>query len=232
MGYAGKVKEKLYAQELRKKGYSYKEILTQISVSKDTISRWCKNIELTSEQKKRLQNNKLFGQRKGSQVAAENKRKKRLGDIIHFHQKALVDIGVLNEREEFLIGIALYVAEGDKTDRRVGFANSDVKLIIFMMNWFRKYCNVSEKKFRGAIWLHENKDQIKAKEHWSKLTGIPGEQFYKTYIAENKKDSKKIRKKVHMFGIFAIRFSDAAIHRRIMGWISALFDAKMGGIPR
>ena len=51
MGYAGKVKEKLYAQELRKKGYSYKEILTQISVSKDTISRWCKNIELTSEQK-------------------------------------------------------------------------------------------------------------------------------------------------------------------------------------
>src|SRR3989338_4065281 len=107
MGYAGKLKEKLYAQELRKKGYSYKEILTQISVSKDTISRWCKNIELTSEQKKRLQNNKLFGQRKGSLVAAENKRKKRLCDIIHFHQKALVDIGVLNEREEFLIGIAL-----------------------------------------------------------------------------------------------------------------------------
>lgn len=42
MGYFGKLEEKFLAQKLRKQGLSYKEILQQISVSKDTISRWCK----------------------------------------------------------------------------------------------------------------------------------------------------------------------------------------------
>ena len=87
MGYAGKLKEKLYAQELRKKGFSYKEILTQISVSKDTISRWCKNIELTSEQKERLLNNKLFGQRKGSLVAADKKRNRGIDTKRPFYKR-------------------------------------------------------------------------------------------------------------------------------------------------
>jgi len=49
MGYFGKLKEKLKAQELRRNGFSYSEILLQVSVSKDTISRWCRDIVLSEE---------------------------------------------------------------------------------------------------------------------------------------------------------------------------------------
>jgi len=42
MSYAGKLEEKNKAIALRKKGYSYSEILKKVDVSKDTISRWCR----------------------------------------------------------------------------------------------------------------------------------------------------------------------------------------------
>lgn len=101
MGYAGKLEEKLKAQRLRKQGFSYKEILQTISVSKDTISRWCKDIELSAEQKECLLQNKFAGQKKGSIVAAENKRKARLVRIQIITQESLEDLGDLVERDIF-----------------------------------------------------------------------------------------------------------------------------------
>jgi transposase len=77
MGYVGKLAEKQLAQNLRRQGYSYLKILQIVHVSKGTVSQWCKDIQLSPEQQKALIESKQFGQRKGSIVAAENKRKKR-----------------------------------------------------------------------------------------------------------------------------------------------------------
>ncbi|HSD98304.1 MAG TPA: hypothetical protein VLB73_01220 [Patescibacteria group bacterium] len=54
MGYVGKLNLKKKAQWLRKQGLSYKEIIAQIPVSKDTISKWCRDILLTDKQKEKL----------------------------------------------------------------------------------------------------------------------------------------------------------------------------------
>jgi hypothetical protein len=224
MGYFGLLNEKLIAQKLRKRGLSYKEILQSVHVSKDTISRWCKDIPLTEQQKQRLISNKRFGQHKGSIIAAENKRIARDKKIIRIYKDSRKQLGKLSKKNKFFAGVALYAAEGDKTDGKGGFANSDPKLIKFMMEWFRQYCDLPLSKFRGAIWLHEGLSERKAKKYWSDLTGIPETQFHKTFIAENKINSNKIRKNIHSYGIFSIRFSDSDKHRRIMGWISALFD--------
>ncbi|MBI2617562.1 hypothetical protein HYW55_05475 [Candidatus Gottesmanbacteria bacterium] len=230
MGYFGKLNEKNIAQSLRKKGLSYGEILQKIHVSKDTISRWCKDIELSVVQKQRLISMRNLGQRRGSIIAADNKRRRRHQKIASIHQRAKQDIGQLNSREEFIAGVALYAGEGDKTDGQIGFSNANPTLIRFMMKWFRKYCDIENSKYRGAIWLHERRDEKKAKLFWSQLTGIDRKNFYKTYIASDKKDSKKIRKNIHQYGVFAIRVNDSEIHRRIIGWIFALFGAKMPSV--
>ena len=227
MGYFGKLKEKLRAQELRKQGLSYKEILQYMTVSKGTLSEWCKDIELTEKQKKRLIENKQLGQRKGSIIAADNKRKARIERTLRIREDAKKDIGSLIQREKFIAGISLYAAEGDKSDGKGGFSNTDPKLIKFMMDWFIDFAKLPLKKLRGAIWLHEGLDETNAKKFWSDTTGIPFDQFHKTYVAKIKTDSKKIRKNVHEYGVFAIRFSDSAVHRRIMGWIYAVFNDKM-----
>lgn len=223
MGYFGKLEDKLKAQELRRQGFSYKEILVNIFVSKDTISRWCRDIELTSEQKLRLLSNKQFGQRKGSLIAAENKRRDRIERTEIIRKEAKIELGNLIDRDKFVVGIALYAGEGNKGDHGVGFSNADPKLIRFMMDWFVQFTKVPLDKIRGALWLHEGLDEKTAKEFWSKITGIPLSQFRKTYVAKIKTDSKKIRKNIHQYGVFSIRFSDSAIHRRIMGWIYAMF---------
>lgn len=227
MGYEGKLEEKLKAQKLRKQGLSYKEILSQINVAKDTISRWCKDIPLTEEQKERLIKNKVFGQKKGSLVAAENKKIAREERTLKITKDAKRDLKEINYRDEFIAGIALYAAEGGKTDGKGEFANSDPQIIKFMMRWFLKYAKVSFNRIRGAIWLHEGLNESKARQFWSSLTGIPINQFHKTYIAKNKTNSKKIRKNIHEFGVFSIRFSDCEKHRKIIGWISALFDVRI-----
>lgn len=230
MGYIGKYEEKIKAQRLRKRGLSYKEILIKINVSKDTISRWCRDIELTERQKTRLMDNRIFGQKKGSIKAAENKKKLRLENINSIHKTALREVGFLHIRDRFIAGIALYAGEGSKTDRQIGFANSNPALIRFMMDWFRVYCKIPEEKYRGAIWIHEGLNIHKAKQFWSKITGIPQFQFYKTYIAKNKKSTKKIRKNIHQYGVFSIRVNSSSIHRRLIGWIYALFNDRITSV--
>lgn len=227
MGFTDLYKEKLLAQKLRKKGYSYKEILRHMTVSKDTLSRWCRDIPLTLVQQKKLLEKKRLGQRKGSLIAAENKRRERLYRTKQLHNEAKRELGRLKDREKFIAGVALYAAEGDKTDGKGGFANSDPKLIKFMSEWLVKYAKISPARLRGAIWLHEGLDEMKAKKFWSSLTNIPLNQFHKTYIAKVKNDSKKIRKNLHEFGVFSIIFSDTEKHRKIMGWIYALFNVKI-----
>jgi hypothetical protein len=230
MGYNGKIDEKVKAQQLRQKGYSYNEILEQVHVSKDTLSRWCKNIELTIAQKQRLIKLKVNGQKKGSIIAAENKKSERIKITEQIYQKAKNDINRLSERDFFITGVSLYAGEGDKTIGRAGFCNSDPKLIKFMMKWFLNYTKLPMSKFHGAIWLHEDLNESEAKKYWSDLTRIPISQFYKTYIAVNKSKSQIQRKNIHKYGIFAIRFCDNNNQRKILGWISAVFDDKISSV--
>lgn len=231
MGYAGMLAEKQKAQDLRRLGWSYTQILQVVNVSKNSISRWCQDIELTQRQKKDLITRKMGGQKKGSIVAAENKRNLRKSLEEQSFQKAKSEIGLLSKRDRFISGIALYTGEGDKGRNKSAFTNSDPGLIKFMMSWFKEFCKVPEEKFRGAIWIHEGNDQEQAKKYWSYLTGIAEDKFHKTYISKNKSESKKIRKNIHQHGIFSIRFSDTHIQRQILSWILALFDAKIPQVP-
>lgn len=227
VGDFGKIEDKFKAQELRKRGLSYREILQAISVSKSTISLWCRDIELTKKQKLKLLNNKQFGQKKGSIVAAENKRNARIKRTKIIKDLAKKDVGRIVNRDKFMAGIALYAAEGTKKDGKAAFTNSDPQLIKFMINWFLTFAKVPMKKMRGAIWLHEGLSDLNAKRFWSGLTEIPQSQFHKTYMAKIRYGSRKIRKNIHQYGVLAIRFSDSAVHRKVMGWISAVFDDKI-----
>lgn len=227
MGYFGKIELKLKVQKLRRKGWSYTRIKRKIPVSKDSISRWCRGIVLTKEQQEALIKNRKFGQRKGSIVAAENKKRERRDNIRRIFREAIADVGKVSPRDEFIAGISLYAAEGAKSDGFGSFANSDPALIKFMTNWLLEYGKVPMNKLRGAIWIHEGLDADKAKKYWSALTKIPENQFHKTYVAKVKTKSDKIRKNIHNFGVFSIRFSSSERQRRILGWISALLGSKI-----
>jgi hypothetical protein len=226
MGYAGKLKDRQRVISLRKKGLSFTEILTKVSVSKDSISRWCRNIQLSDKQYERLVNKKIFGQKKGSIIASANKRKARLEQTRLIFKEARNELGKFSKRDRFIAGIALYAGEGNKSESAGGFSNSNPLFIKFMIKWFREFSRLSESKYRGLIWLHKGLNENNARNYWSKLTNIPINQFNKTYrVTADKKNN--LRKNIHEYGVFSIRFSDVRVQRKLLGWICALFPDKI-----
>jgi len=222
MGYSGYLKLKQKAITLRKKGLSVRNIQKELKVSKSSVSIWTRDVKLTKKQLLRLYKNKLNGRIKGSFINAKKQQEERIRKTLELHRIGMQEVGKLSKRDKFIIGIALYSGEGTKSDRNCGFANSDPSLIKFMAYWFREFCKVQESKLRGSLWLHDNLDQVKAEKFWSKLTKIPLKQFQKTYIVEQKR--RNIRKNIHEYGVFSIRFTDATIHRKIMGWIKGILN--------
>jgi hypothetical protein len=104
----------------------------------------------------------------------------------------------------------------------VDFANADPELIVIMMKFFRKICDVSEEKIKMQIMLHSNNDISKAISFWSKLTKIKKEKFIKTFIFP-KKTKKKVKKFENLtHGTVHIRINDVRLFFRIIGWLEGI----------
>ena len=227
MGYAGKLKEKKTAIKLRKKGFSYNQIKNRLRVSKSTLSIWCRDIILTPKQMENLIKRKLRGSEKGRIIGAKKQQQKRVKKTKKLLRLGMKEVGKLSKRDEFIAGIGLYLGDGFKIDKSVGFSNSNPKIISFMMRWFRNFCDVLEKDFRGRIWIHDSSDEKKAKKYWSKTTMIPIDQFHRSYIVKNKQNSNKIRKKLHSYGVFTVIIMRVQIQRKILGYMSGILRGEL-----
>lgn len=223
MSYGGKLKEKFIAISLRKKGLSYCQIQNKVKVSKDTISRWCRNIPLTKTQTQKLLNNKKNGLKKGSIIGAKANQKKREAEEKFLLKKGIKQVGKLNKKDRFLIGASLYMGEGSKTGHGVEFTNSNPEAVKFMVRWFKEFCLVDNKDLKCSLWLHDNLDEKSAIIYWSNLIKIPINQFQKTYFAKNKTE-KKARKQIHPYGIIKVRFYNSQTLRLIKGWINGILN--------
>jgi transposase len=203
------VEKKELAQKLRREGLSYKEIGGRVSVSKSTISLWCRDIELTPEQKGRLK------AKRGKPNGPKLLEARRIAVTKEVKAQAKSELKPLTDYEFKTAGIMLYWGEGFKT-QYVGISNSDPKLIKFMMRWFKEICQVSDDKFRAQVHIHSGQNELEIKQFWSKITGIPLSKFQKTYIKE---EGTGHRKNVLYNGTLRVIICDSHLLRKILGWI-------------
>jgi hypothetical protein len=225
MGYTGKLLEKKKARTLRVKGHSHTEISQKVSVSKGSISRWCRDIELSKKQIKNLQRKQHCGSYRGRLLGANRQKEARIKNTRELLNKGMKRIGFLSKRDFFIAGAALYLGDGSKGDSEVGFSNANPEIVRFMMSWLKMFFEIPETRIRGQIWIHDNLDESKAKKFWSKVTGIPQSQFRKSYIAKNIEKSKKIRKNIHSYGVFSIRISSSSTQREIKGLMKGILKS-------
>ncbi len=209
------LKEK--ARELRKLGWTYKEITKKVPVHKTTLSVWCKDIELTSEQII-FHGGRYANGLKGAK-ANQIKREKEIGDI---STQARLEIYPLSEYDFKIAGAMLYWAEGDKT-HGLGISNSDPRLIEFIMKWFREICGVTEEKIKATLYLHTGLDEGETKKYWSFLTGISLNRFGKTIFKEEGTASKKDKK---YKGTIKINVFDENLKHRILSWIKVIINMR------
>ena len=212
--------KKEIVSSLRRRGLSYREIRQQasFSIAKSTISDWCKDIELSDQQKNRL--GQLFkdGNYRGRLAGSKVTQIRRAKEVEGIRELSKSEIFPLTENEFRLSGLMLYWAEGNKKNK-VGVSNSDPRLISFMMRWFRKICFVPEHKFKVYLNIHSGQDESKIKEFWSKIIDLPVSQFGKSYI---KAEGTGHRKNILYNGTIKIEICDRNLLHRILGWIEGV----------
>jgi transcriptional regulator with XRE-family HTH domain len=221
------ITKKFLAQELRRKGWSISEIARKLKMHKSgSISKWCRDISLTSEQIERLAKKQESGSYKGRMIASEKLRKARMREVKLLRNEGLKEIGKLNKRDLFIAGVGIYWSEGETYpgSDRVSFINSDPKMILLMLRWFRDICKVSDDKFSLQVKINKiHQKRVKeVEDYWSKLTKIPLDQFNKTILIESQ--NKKIYPNFneHYGTLRVVVRQGTQLRRKINGWIEGL----------
>lgn len=222
-----KSKQRMEAMSLRKSGMSVKSIAENLGVSKSSVSTWCRDIELTEEQIRRLHKNMVVGgysgRSKGARLQRDRKRKK----IAHYEAQAREEIHSIKKRELLMVGLGLYWGEGGKTSSGVRMFNSDPRVIGFMMRWFREIFDVVEGDFSMYVTINglhrERLGEVIC--FWSGVTKIPVGQFGKPILIKSK--NKKIYENhSEHYGTLCIRIRKSSeLLYKIKGLIVALYKA-------
>lgn len=223
-----KAKEKEKAIKLRKRGFSYSEILGKIPVAKSSLSLWLRNVGLTKRQRQRLTQKKLAAVLKGAQA----KRNYRLAVTEKIKNKARSEIAKLSNRELWLIGATLYWAEGAKqkehnVSQKVKFSNSDPKMIKIFLKWLQSICKIPKSEIYFRVSLHETAaDKLKeVQKYWSNVTGFPIKNFQKIYWKKHKINTKRKNVGKKYFGLLNIYVRKSTnLNRKILGWIEGICE--------
>lgn len=219
-----KTKEKSEAIKLRKRGLSYSEILKKIPVAKSTLSLWLRSIGLAKSQKQRLTEKKLAAMRRGW----EARRRKRLLITEEIKTKARNEIGKISKRELWLIGTALYWAEGAKEKDKsmaVKFSNSDPQMIKLFLEWLLKICKIPTENIYFEIYLHKNAVNRKkeVQNYWTETTNFPLSQFQKIIWKKHNLNPKRKNIGKSYYGQLRICVRKSTnLNRKIAGWIEGI----------
>lgn len=219
-----KSKERNRAIILRRGGESIKDIAKKVKVSKSTASLWCRDIELSSAQIKRLHEKMIKGSYLGRMKGARGQYRKRLERIKVSEADGIARIAKMSERDLLIAMAALYWGEGSKKKRELRLNNSDPEMIKFVIAVFRKVWKVKRNRFTLSVMInkiHKEREQ-EIKSYWSKTTRIPESQFGKTIFikAKNKKRYDNYPK---YYGTLTVKIRKSSdVYYQIMGLIKGL----------
>ena len=219
-----KVQEKKLAIALRKKGYSYKDILQEIPVAKSSLSLWLKDLPLTYSEKKYLKKRKDANISRGrikSATALQDNRKRREQILYEEAQKIFKECA---HDHLFQVGIALYWAEGAKRNTYFSFSNSDSDMVLLMIRWMERYLNVNRASIHSRLYIHKPYAHEGCEEYWAGAIGIPRKLFKKTVY---KPTGRLVKKRPSYKGV--LRISTNAEHlKKMKYWMQMLIECYRG----
>lgn len=213
------------ALTLRKNGYSIGTIAKKLSVSKSTVSGWCRDIALSEKQILLIAERSKHHATANLLLASEKQRKERQRNTEKMEKMGKREIGKLSLRDIQLIGLGLYWGEGyKKGSQELGFTNSDPAMINFYIEWLEKIYEISKTDLilRVSINNQHSDRTIEVVNYWSTVTNVPCSQFTKTSLLHI--HSKKIYKNITThFGTLRVKVRKGTnLRRRILGSIEAI----------
>lgn len=223
MRYGQDIKDRV--RLLRRKGNSLLEISLQTKVPITTICTWISDIKLSIAQHERLRAKTQSALQAGRVQMQQKNREARIALSDALLQEGRKEIGALNARELFLIGAALYWAEGFKTlhERRLGFCNSDPTMIKFYLNWLEKTLGVKKKDvvMRLTLNMSYKEKTYEIQEYWATLLGFSLKQFTKPFYQQTQWKKQYNTNNYH--GVLRVHVNSSLNHLlKMRGWIEGL----------
>ena len=213
-------KEKEAARRLRTEGKSIKEIERLIRVRRSSVSVWVRDIQLTDEQKKRLASRNL------SLEVLERRRQTRLANGYKarypFLVQGIADINALEKIDLFMLGLGLYWGEGSKTVRgTIELSNTDPRIIQIFVLFLTKICGFQKSRLHAHVSVHSHIAHRPAEEYWSRISGIPTSQFYRTSVQKSRAGNGE--RDPLPCGTFSVSVHDTMMRIRLEGWIQGVY---------
>ncbi|WP_330339516.1 helix-turn-helix domain-containing protein [Streptomyces sp. NBC_00557] len=218
------------ARDLRLQGWTYDQIEAELGCSRSSVSLWVRDLpkpepRYTPEEQRALMREGLARRR-----AAERDKREET------KMAALREISELTDRELFMVGIALYWAEGSKSkpyDRRERaiFVNSDPGVIKTYLAWL-DLLGVDRERLTFRLLIHESADVDRAHSFWAAVADIDTSVFAKPTLKRH--NPKTVRKNTgdDYHGCMVIGVARSAhLYNRIDGWwngIVAQAEARLG----
>ena len=121
-----------------------------------------------------------------------------LGDPFNYTPKS--------NRKLEIVGLLLWVTEGDKT--QLSLSNGNPNIILRYLDFLRNVCHLKESKIKAVIHCHDTLSYKQCLNYWSKLTKIPYFRFTKPHIKKDKGGKRK-----YPYGIIRIAASNTKLLR-------------------
>ncbi len=211
---------------LRQEGKTYSEILREIPVAKSTLTIWLREVGLAKEQIQIISEKRIAAQKKGANARREIRQRRQE----QLYTEAAKDISYINERDLFLLGIALYWAEGTKEKARnsgsgVSFNNMDPRMIRLFIKWLINCAKVEKDRICFEIYLHEtSKQRINdVRAYWSNEISFSLEYFEKVYFKQGSINTNRKNTGLLYYGVLRVKVrASSDLLRRLEGWVRAI----------
>jgi hypothetical protein len=223
-----RLEERKKALELRRRGFSYSEILKKVPVAKSSLSLWLRSTPISESQRDRFRR-KIIANAKLGAIA---KRKQRIEKTEKIKRGAISEIKQIGDRELFYMGIMLYWAEGAKSrgtniSQGVDFSNSDPDMCKFFVSWLQTVLKIKPERIGFCIYIHESQrnKSDEALDYWSNIVEFSKDKFNKTCFTKTVYPGKHKREdKGNYYGQLRIRVRKSTnLNRKITGWINGIY---------
>lgn len=208
---------------MRLEGASIKEIERVLGVSRSSVSRWVRDIELEAGHRERLAERIRIGPLVAAKRKAARAREVRLG--YQEEGRRLVYV----RDSTYAAGCMLYWAEGARLRNTVKLTNSDPELLSYFVEFLRRHFEVSGARFKVACNLFADHldRQIEIERFWLERLGLDERSLRKSTVNTYSKYSQKKRLNKLPYGTTAVVVDDTRIVQTIFGSIQEL-----GGFDR
>jgi len=200
---------------LRKKGWSIRDIESNLSIPRSTLSGWFKNVELKESHKKQLKKkyeNALVKARKKSALWHNRQKADRFKNAEKEADETLALLNYNKETIELALAL-LYLGEGFKKSSVTGMGNSDPAILKFFLKILVDIYKINIDKTRFDLHLRADQNPNLIKKFWSEELNVPIERF--KYVAVDKRTIGRPTYPDYK-GVCLINCGNVAIQRKLV----------------